>query len=286
MIIPDDIEQRITDRAGASIARTAVLGGGCVGDVRHIELADGRQWVAKLGPTQAGLAIEGFMLNYLAEKSSLPVPDVFLSDDDLLVMAYLPAEGPMCQETEIHAADLVAALHEITNDTFGFKCDTVLGGLHQPNPPTASWLDFFRDARLIYMATQAHQVGRLSTPLRRRLDNLAARLDNWLDDSGTPALLHGDLWGGNILTANGRVNAFIDPAIHYGDPEIELAFTTLFQTFSSHFFDRYREHRDIAPGFFETRCDLYNLYPLLVHVRLFGGSYVGDVDRTLKKFGC
>ena len=151
-----------------------MLGGGCVGDVRRIEFADGRQWVAKLGPTQAGLAIEGFMLNYLAEKSSLPVPDVFLSDDDLLVMAYLPAEGPMCQETEIHAADLVAALHEITNDTFGFKCDTVLdctNPTRQRHPGSTS-----SRRSTCYMATQAHQVGRLSTPLRRRLDNLAARL--------------------------------------------------------------------------------------------------------------
>ena len=82
------------------------------------------------------------------------------------------------------------------------------------------------------------------------------------------------------------IQPFIDPAIHYGDPEIELAFTTLFHTFGSHFFDRYREHRDIAPGFFETRRDLYNLYPLLVHVRLFGRPYVRDVDRTLKRFGC
>ena len=263
-----------------------MLGGGCVGDVRRIELADGRQWVAKFDLTQAGLATEGFMLSYLAEKSSLPVPEVFLSDDDLLVMASLPAGGPMCQKTEIHAADLVAALHEITSDTFGFKRDTVIGGLHQPNPPTASWLDFFRDARLTYMAKQAHQVGRLPTSLRQRLDNLAARLDNWLDVSCPPALLHGDLWSGNVLTAHGRVNGFIDPAIYYGDPEIELAFTTLFQTFGSHFFDRYREHHDLAPDFFEPRRDLYNLYPLLVHVRLFGGSYVREVDRTLERFGC
>ncbi len=286
MTIPKAVTQRIIDCAGGPIAKTNALGGGCIGDVRRIELADGRQWVAKLGPPQAGLAIEGFMLNYLAEKSSLPVPDVFLSDDDLLLMSYLPAGGPTCQETEIHAADLIAALHEVTDDVFGFKCDTVIGGLHQPNPPTASWPDFFRDARLIYMASQAYQVGRLPTPLRRRVDNLAARLDNWLDDSGTPTLLHGDLWSGNILTANARVSGFIDPAIHYGDPEIELAFTTLFHTFGSRFFDRYREHRDIAPDFFETRCNLYNLYPLLVHVRLFGGSYVCDVDRILTSFGC
>ena len=286
MTIPDAIAQRIINQAGAAIVKATVLGGGCVGDVRLIELADGRKWVAKLAPTRAGLTIEGFMLSYLTEKSSLPLPEVFICDDNLLVMACLPAGGPMCQKTETHAADLIATLHEITNDTFGFKRDTVIGGLHQPNPPTTSWLDFFREARLTYMATQAHRVGRLPTSLRRRLDNLAARLDKWIDNSSAPALLHGDLWGGNILTANGRVSGFIDPAIYYGDPEIELAFTTLFHTFSSYFFDRYREHRDLAPDFFEIRRDLYNLYPLLVHVRLFGGSYVRDVHWTLERLGC
>ncbi len=78
---------------------------------------------------------------------------------------------------------------------------------------------------------------------------------------------------------------FVDPAIYYAHPEIELAFTTLFGTFERPFFDRYHELRPIAPGFFEERRDIYNLYPLLVHVRLFGGSYVSSVERTLRQFG-
>lgn len=79
--------------------------------------------------------------------------------------------------------------------------------------------------------------------------------------------------------------AFIDPAIYVAHAEIELAFTTLFSTFGAAFYERYAEHRPIAEGFFEQRRDLYNLYPLLVHVRLFGGSYVGSVENTLGRFG-
>jgi len=78
---------------------------------------------------------------------------------------------------------------------------------------------------------------------------------------------------------------FVDPAIYYADAEVELAFATLFSTFTDPFFRRYAELRPIRPGFREARRDIYNLYPLLVHVRLFGGDYVRSVDRTLARFG-
>ena len=93
------------------------------------------------------------------------------------------------------------------------------------------------------------------------------------------------MWGGNVLVKGGRIAGFVDPAIYYADPEIELAFSTLFSTFGDAFFARYAELRPLRPGFFEERCDIYNLYPLLVHVRLFGGGYVGSVSGTLSRFG-
>ena len=93
------------------------------------------------------------------------------------------------------------------------------------------------------------------------------------------------MWTGNILCRGDRIAGFVDPAVYYGDAEIELAFSTLFGTFGQPFFRRYQELRPLEPGFFEQRRDLYNLYPLLVHVRLFGGSYVDSVDRTLSRFG-
>ena len=93
------------------------------------------------------------------------------------------------------------------------------------------------------------------------------------------------MWTSNILATGDRVTGFIDPAIYYANPEIELAFTTLFGTFGDWFFERYREINPIQPGFFHGRRDIYNLYPLLVHVRLFGGSYVNSVESTLRRFG-
>lgn len=94
------------------------------------------------------------------------------------------------------------------------------------------------------------------------------------------------MWTTNILAQGDRITGFIDPAIYYGHPEVELAFITLFGTFEQPFFDHYHEIRPISTGFFEERCDLYNLYPLLVHTRLFGGSYGTAIERTLHQFGC
>ena len=99
------------------------------------------------------------------------------------------------------------------------------------------------------------------------------------------SLIHGDVWTTNVLARNGRVTGFIDPAIYYAHAEIELAFTTLFGTFDEDFLRRYEELRPIAPGFMEVRRDIYNLYPLLVHVRLFGGGYVASVESILHRFG-
>ncbi len=281
----NQLETRIAEIAGARPIAGVRLGGGCIGDVRRIDLADGRRLVGKLGGPDSGLETEGFMLRYLAEHSDLPVPAVLHADDELLLMEYLAADGRLDDDAQIHAADLVAALHGITGPAFGFERATVIGGLAQPNSPNPRWRDFFRDQRLLYMAHEGLAAGRLPGGLMARLETFCGALDRWIGETATPSLIHGDMWGGNVLADAGRISGFIDPAIYHADAEIELAFTTLFNTFGDAFFSRYAEHRSIEPGFFEERRDIYNLYPLLVHVRLFGGSYVGSVESTLRRFG-
>jgi fructosamine-3-kinase len=273
---------RVEKALGSRILCAAPLSGGSVAQVARIDLADGRRGVVKQGGRS--LALEGWMLAYL--QGRLPVPDVWLAEDDLLVLSYIDAgPGGLDAVAQEQAAKLVASLHGHTQGTFGLERDTLIGGLPQPNPPAARWLDFFRDQRLLHMAHEANAEGALPARLLARLETLAGRLERWIEEPLRPALLHGDLWGGNILAGRGKIAGFIDPAISYGHPEIELAFSTLFGAFGPPFFRRYGELRGIAPGFFEERRDLYNLYPLLVHVRLFGGSYVGQVEASLARFG-
>jgi fructosamine-3-kinase len=202
-----------------------------------------------------------------------------------LLLEFIDAGDPFDVRAEAHAAALLGALHAIKGPHFGFTRDTLIGPLDQPNPPTARWLDFFREHRLLHRARAAHDAGRLPARLLGRIETLAARLERWIVEPPHPSLIHGDCWSGNVLVKAGRIAGFIDPAIHWAHPEIELAFGTLFGPFGESFFARYREMAPLTPGFFEARRDLFNLYPLLVHVQLFGGGYVSSVGQTLEKFG-
>ena len=275
----DDLVEQVT---GWRPVRRSALTGGCIAEVIKVELAGGGAVVAKVA-NEGGLAIEGFMLDHL-RGHGLPVPAVLHCTETVLLIEYVATSGGLSDGAEAHAAKLLAALHGVRADAFGFERDTVIGALPQPNPWTPSWRDFFRDQRLLYMGRLAHECGRLPAATLADLERLCARLDGLIHEPAAPALIHGDVWGGNVLTRDGRIAAFLDPAIYYADPEVELAFTTLFATFGRAFFDRYRELRPIAPGFFETRRDLYNLYPLLVHAAHFGGHYPAAVARVVARY--
>ena len=251
-----------------------------------MELSDGSKAVAKVDCAgESHLEREAYMLRYLGEKSDLPVPQVYHSSEKLLLMEFVEGSNHFSNGAQRHAAELLAGLHGITADAYGHEQDTLIGSLGQPNPLTESWVEFFRDQRLLYLAGVAHEAGRLPVEELKRVEQLAARLDDILGEPNPPALIHGDAWSGNVLAKGDRVTAFLDPAIYYADPEMELAFIRLFNSFDASFFERYEEIRGIKPGFFEARCALYNLYPLLLHVYFFGGGYLNSVRNTLRRFG-
>ncbi len=253
----------------------------------RLELADGRIAALKTSKENGShsLDTEAFMLRELKSRSSLPVPEVYYSDDHLLIMQWLPSDGSLTTKAQQHAAELLADLHSQPFDHFGYSQDTLIGPLHQPNPQTDNWLAFFRDHRLLYMAKEALREQALPQQLYDRLEKLADQLADYICEPAHPSLLHGDLWGGNIIAGKNGISGFIDPALYCGHPEIELAFTTMFNTFSAPFFDAYEAITPLEPGFFKERREIYNLYPTLVHVRLFGASYLPPIDRVLRKLG-
>ncbi len=280
------LAQQIAGILGVTPRTINPLRGGDVGEVYRLELPDGLALVAKVDRSATPmLRREANMLRYLAEHTDLPVPSVVHGSDRLLLLELIPGSSHFSASAQEHAAELLVSLHSITAPTFGLEEDTLIGGLHQPNPRTASWLDFFRDQRLLYMGREATRAGRLPSRTFARLEVLATKLDQWLTEPDQPSLIHGDIWTTNVLAQGGRITGFLDPAIYFADPEIELAFITLFNTFGRSFFQRYHELRPIPPNFWKIRRDLYNLYPLLVHVRLFGGGYVKSVEQTLKQLG-
>lgn len=281
------LEARIAAALGAEPRRIGALSGGCIGDVYAVDVDAGERVVVKHDPSaNAKLDVEAFMLRYLEDHSELPVPSVRYAASDLLIMDFIEGDSHFNAKAETHAAELLAALHTCRADSFGLDRDTLIGGVHQPNTRTESWVDFFREFRIMHMARKAEEEGRIDSRLLARIEKFTSTLDRLLMEPPHPSLLHGDVWTTNVLAQHGRITGFIDPAVYYGHPEIELAFTTLFGTFGDAFFKRYHELRPIPDGFFETRRDIYNCFPLLVHVRLFGASYISGIHRVLTRHGC
>lgn len=285
-MINRNVVSEIEAAIGYRVVDLSPLRGGCVGQVYQVNLDNKSKLVVKLDDSKSPkLDVEGYMLRFLAENSQLPVPEVLHCMPRLLIMSFLEGESHFSALAQEHAADLLANLHQIRGPAFGLDEDTLIGGLKQPNPWTESWLNFFREQRLLYMSRECMAKGRFSKTFFSRIERFVDKLDRWLLEPEYPALIHGDVWTGNVLAQMNWVTGFLDPAIYYAAPEIELAFVTLFGTFGEPFFARYRELNLIQPGFFAERRDIYNLYPLLVHVRLFGGSYVDSVSNILRRFG-
>ena len=280
-ILTEGIEEHLGER----LRSARPMGGGCIGEVYKVELGDGTTLVAKVDREGAShLEREAYMLRYLRERSELPVPEVYHGSKTLLLMEFVEGSSRFPAGAERHAAELLARLHGITAGAYGHERDTLIGSLDQPNPWTESWIDFFREQRLLYLARVAHDAGALPAEDSKRIELLAERLDGHLEEPERPSLIHGDVWSANVLAKGDRITAFLDPAIYHADPEIELAFISLFHSFGDPFFERYAEIRGIRTGFFEERRELYNLYPLLVHVYFFGGGYLDSVRRTLRRF--
>ena len=172
-LISDNVEAVL----GTRLVRARPMGGGCIGEVYEAELSDGSKAVAKVDRAgESHLEREAYMLRYLGEKSDLPVPEVYHFSETLLLMEFVEGSGDLSGAQE-HAAELLADLHNITAQSYGHERDTLVGSLSQPNPWTGSWIEFFRDHRLLYAARVACEAGRLSVGLRERVEKLAERLE-------------------------------------------------------------------------------------------------------------
>ena len=281
-LLAEGVERHLGER----LLSARPLGGGCIGEVYRVELADGTPLVAKVDREGAShLEREAYMLRYLRERSELPVPELFHGSETLLLMEFVEGESRFSEGAQHHAADLLAGLHGVSAGAYGHERDTLIGSLDQPNPWTQSWVEFFREERLLYLGRVAHEAGGLPNEGLEKVERLAERLEDYLEEPERPSLIHGDVWSANVLARGDRITGFLDPAIYHADPEIELSFISLFNSFGGPFFERYGEIRGIRDGFFEARRDLYNLYPLLVHVYFFGGGYLDSVRATLRRFG-
>jgi fructosamine-3-kinase len=224
-------------------------------------------------------------LAWLREAGALRIPEVLAVSDakrrgpSFLVLEFIEPGRRAAGFDETLGRGL-AALHRFGAPSFGLDHDNFIGSLEQRNHARPTWPDFYRVERLEAQLARAVDRGLIAGDLRRDFDRLFERLESLVGPPEPPSRLHGDLWGGNLHVGDRGEPCLIDPAAYGGHREIDLAMMRLFGGFGSRVFDAYEEAWPLSDGH-RGRVPLYQLYPLLVHVNLFGGGYVGQVARAL-----
>jgi fructosamine-3-kinase len=271
---------------GSPVQQSSSVSGGDINDAYRVTLADGREIFVKTnGNAPKGMfQAEARGLRWLAEAGAIAVPAVLaVSNDDALPFLALELLQPGARRRDFdeRLGRGLAALHRFGAPGFGLDHDNFIGSLPQSNTAQADWPSFYREQRLLPQVRRAAR--HLGTELQRRFDQLCRRLEEWLGPAEPAARLHGDLWGGNLHADASGAPCLIDPAVYGGHREMDLAMMQLFGGFAERVFDAYDEACPLQADWRE-RTPLYQLYPLLVHVNLFGGGYVASVQHALSRY--
>ena len=250
---------------GASPTRVTPLHGGDLSEVARVSLADGETVVAKTGPM---VVREARMLAAIFE-AGVPAPRILGTSGEVLFLEALAEVRPGPAHWARFGEDL-ARLHRTRGDAYGWHEDYAFGPVMIYNAATETWPGFWAERRLLPFVAQ------IERRLGARLETLAGRLGEILPATPMPALLHGDLWTGNLLATEDAIH-LIDPACYHGDGEVDLAMLHLFGGPGPGFSEGYGA---LSPGW-EQRRAVYSLFPALVHLRLFGAGYRAMVERFL-----
>lgn len=262
---------RVSELVGVPTDRLERLAGGDLSEVLLVRRPEGRVSVAKGG---AAVGTEAAMLRTLLG-AGVPAPLVESEHDGVLLLEHVDNDGIFSPIAWEDIGAVIRRLHDHRGERFGWPVDYRIGTIELSNSETEDWPSFWGEQRLISTASV------LDRPWRERVEKLVARLSQVLPSHPVPAHLHGDLWSGNLLVAGGKLVALIDPACYFGHGEVDLAMLTLFDTLPEEF---WRGYGDREPGWSDRQA-IYQLFPALVHWRLFGGSYEHMVDRLLAAAG-
>ena len=281
MSLWQSVEQSIQAATGVAcpIQRTTPIGGGCINAAWCIESGAMRYFVkinaaAKLHMFEA----ETLGLAALAASHSVRVPRPINSgvagNEAFLVLEWLDLDG---RGSAAQLGQQLAALHRTTAPRFGFNGDNTIGDTPQHNIWADSWPDFWRGQRLGFQLELAARNG-LGSSLQTQGERLMVKLDGLFDGyQPQPSLLHGDLWSGNHGYTQAGEPVIFDPAAYYGDREADIAMSELFGGFPADFYAAYREVWPLDAGY-PARKTLYNLYHIINHANLFGGSYAKQAE--------
>lgn len=282
-------EKKLSDHFNAKVQITSITGlsGGDINEAYQLETDAGLFFIklngAKRYPGMFKKEEKG--IHTLAASGVISLPEVIVSGEDADT-AFLILHFIRSRKRQPHFWDdfggRLAALHRQTHPHFGLDYDNYIGSLHQSNTRHDTWTDFFREERLEAQLRLARDKGRLGREVVSRFENFYGKLDE-IFPVEPPALIHGDLWGGNYMVGEDGLVVLIDPAVYYGHREMDLAMSRLFGGFDAKFYEGYQRNYPLEPGW-QQRLSYCNLYPLLVHLNLFGGAYLGSIQSILKQF--
>jgi fructosamine-3-kinase len=275
---------------GSSVVSLQRLAGGDINEAFLVALADGRRVFAKCNADadRTMFEVEAKGSSWLAEAGALRVPEVMAASSGTetaspFLVLELIEPGARAGDFDERLGEGLAALHRFGAPSFGFAHDNFIGSLPQSNLPAPSWAEFYRQQRLAPQLERARRHGLVDAALEQAAERLLERLEAFLGSSEPPARLHGDLWSGNVhVDARGQP-VLIDPAVYGGHREMDLAMLRLFGGVSERVFEAYEASYPLAPGHRE-RVPLCQLYPLLVHLNLFGSSYARQVRSVVERY--
>lgn len=263
------------------------LSGGDINEVFLIGDTE-KKWVVKRNDKHTYpemLSKEFNALEFLTEVKSLSYPSPLAHFTDskyqYLVIAYYK-EGSNNSGGQAKLGTQLAQQHLLSGDTFGWHEDNYIGSLPQHNSRSASWSDFYANERLLVQTKLVYDKGLVGKEFLIKMERFCHQLDEVFPDE-KPALIHGDLWGGNYFITKSGEPLFYDPAIYYGHREIDIAMTRLFGGFSPDFYRSYNDRFPLETGW-EDRVPFGQMYPNMVHLNLFGRAYLGAVKPLIDKF--
>ena len=271
-----------------AIDATRSVGGGSINSAYVVSSAQQAFFVKTNSATQLAMfeaELDG--LREIARHDAIKVPQPLCvgtsSGNAYIVMEYLPIRGGRggsaagLEQLGINLANM----HRITREQFGWHRDNTIGSTPQINTQSDNWVEFFREHSLgfQYQLAAKHGFGQLL----HRGELLMSKLGGFFTDyQPAGSLLHGDLWSGNYAIDDNGIPVIFDPAVYYGDREADMAMTELFDGFSPRFYSAYNDAYPLDSGY-RIRKVLYNLYHILNHLNLFGGSYLGQAERMTEQ---
>jgi fructosamine-3-kinase len=270
------------------------IGGGSINDTFQVTINNNNKFFLKFNSVTKYPALfekEKNGLEFLCKQKIIQTASVIdsnaVDDQQVLVLGWIEA-GLKTELFWKQFGEQLAALHRQTwtdsngRTLFGFTEDNYMGALRQMNTPKENWVDFFIHFRLEPQIKLAIEKKIISAKHITAFQNLYSRLISIFNNENS-SLLHGDLWSGNFMCNENSDPLLIDPAVYFGHRSMDLAMTTLFGGFDKLFYESYNYHFSF-PDNYDEQWEICNLYPLLIHLNLFGGSYLGQIEKILQKF--